>query len=163
MEIINEANEKFKDRQAELCEFLFAMLREINVLEREIIMRDKKITEEKRFGEFDALWRDLRERYGATVKDKCTDKLLSKGYGHSFSSEITYAFAEEDFKGIDGKGCTVTFQMTAPRKAVIEARYKRSSKERADKFTLIKQGDKWLVDAHNWWSGYDCVWHRGNI
>ncbi len=163
MEIINESADKFKNMQAELCEFLFGMLREINVLEREFVARDKKITEEKRFGEFNALWSDLRERYGGIVKDKCTEKLLAKGYGQSFSSEITYEFAEEDFKGIDGKGCTVTFQMNAPRKAVIEARYKRSSQERADKFTLIKQGDKWLVDAHNWWSEYDYVWHRGHI
>lgn len=163
MEIINEAADKFKNMQAELCEFLFGMLREINVLEREIIMRDKKITEEKRFGEFNALWSDLRERYGAIVNDKCTEKLISKGYGQSFSSEITYAFAEEDFKGIDGKDCTVTFHMNSPRKAVIEARYKRSSQERADKFTMIKQGDKWLIDAHNWWSEYDYIWHRGHI
>ena len=163
MEIINEAADKFKDKQAELCDFLFDMLLEINVLEREFVARDKKITEEKSFSEFNALWSDLRERYGRIVKDKCTENLLAKGYGQSFSSEITYEFAEEDFKGIDGKGCTVIFQMNAPRRAVIEARYKRSSQERADKFTLIKQDDKWLIDAHNWWSEYDYVWHRGHI
>ena len=37
MEIINEADEKFKDRQGELCEMLFGMLREINALEREFV------------------------------------------------------------------------------------------------------------------------------
>lgn len=163
MEIINEAADKFKNMQAELCNLLFGMLREINVLEREFVVRNKKIEEEKRFSEFNALWSDFRERYGEIVKDRCTEKLLAKGYGQSFYSEITYAFAEEDFEGIDGKGCTVTFQMNAPKRAVIEVRYKRSSLEQADKFTLIKQGDKWLVDAHNWWSEYDNVWHRGHI
>lgn len=163
MVVINEAADKFKNMQSELCEFLFDLLREINVLEREFVKRDKKIEEEKRFDEIKTLWSDLRERYGEIVKNKCTEKLLAKGYGQSFSSEITYAFADEDFKGIDGKGCTVTFQMNAPKKAVIEARYKRSSLERADKFTLIKQGDEWFVDAHNWWSEYDNIRHRGRI
>lgn len=163
MRIINQAAEKFKNMQAELCEFLFGMLREINVLEREFVARDKKLFEEKRFSETREMFAEYRECYGAIVKEKCTEKLLSKPYGMSLNSEILYAFAEEDFEGIDGKGCTVTFEMNAPKRAVIEARYKRSSQERADKFTLIKQGDKWLVDAHNWWSEYDFVWHRGNI
>ena len=150
MEIINEAADKFKDKQSELCEFLFGMLREINILEREFVACDKKLFEEKRFSETKDMFAEYRERYREIVKDKCTEKLLAKGYGQSFYSEITYLFTEEDFKGIDGKACTITFQMNAPRRAVIEARYKRSSQERADKFTLIKQGDKWLIDAHNW-------------
>lgn len=163
MEIINEAADKFKNMQDELCKFLLDMLREINVLEREFVVRSKEMYEEQRFSEINDLCSNLRERYGGIVKDKCTEKLLAKGYGQSFYSEITYLFAEDDFEGIDGKGCTVTFQMNVPKRAVIEARYKRSSQERADKFTLIKQGDIWLVDAHNWWSEYDYVWHRGHI
>lgn len=163
MEIINEASEKFKDKQDELCGLLFDMLRRINALEREFIARDKKLFEEKRFSETKDMFAEYRERYGEIVKDKCTEKLLAKPYGMSLNSEILYAFAEEDFKGIDRKECVVTFQMNSPKRAVIEFRCKRSSQERADKFTLVKQDEKWLVNSHDWWSEYDCVWHRGGI
>lgn len=163
MIINNEAAEKFKDKQDELCVFLFDMLRRINILEREFVALDKQLFEEKRFPETKAMFAEYCRRYGEIVKDKCTEKLLAKPYGMSLNSEILYAFAEEDFKGADGKECVVTFQMNAPKRAVIEFRCKRSSQERADKFTLIKQDDRWLVNSHDWWSEYDCVWHRGNI
>lgn len=163
MEIINEASEKFKDNQDELCGMLFDMLRRINALEREFVARGKQLFEEKRFSETKAMFAEYRERYGEIVGDKCTEKLLSKPYGMSLNTPILYAFAKEDFVGVDGKECVVTFQMNAPKRAVIEFRFKRSSKERADKFTLIKQGEKWRVNAHDWWTEYDRVWHRGHI
>lgn len=163
MIINNEAAEKFKGMQDELCGFLFDMLRRINVLEREFVVRDKQLFDEKRFSETKDMFAEYRRRYGEIVKDKCTEKLLAKPYGMSLNSEVLYLFAEEDFIGADGKDCVVTFQMNAPKRAVIEFRCKRSSQERADKFTLIKQDDKWLVNSHDWWSEYDHVWHRGNI
>ena len=165
MDIINEAADKFKDKQSELCEFLFKMLREINDLEREFVARSVKFQEkipalnrEQIHAEQTLFWRELRERYGKIVKDKCTEKLLSKPYGSSLYSGITYIFADEYFS--DG---TVTFKMKTPKRADIEVHYKRKTQDCANRFTLIKQDDKWLVDAHNWTSDYDNIWHRGHI
>lgn len=94
MEIINEADEKFKDRQGELCEMLFGMLREINALEREFVAYgnaeirkiptlaeellaeppDKGVMEVQEHDEKHG-FRNLRERYSEIVKDRCTEPM----------------------------------------------------------------------------------------
>ncbi len=165
MKIINEADEKFKDKQGELCEFLFGMLREINVIERKIIERQDSIsakipelTVAQIDAEWEALWEDYHKDYQHIVADRCTEKLLLKTYGMSINSNITYRWAEESYKD-----CTAVFQMSTPKKAVIEVRYSFGGLDYADRFTLIKSGEKWLVNAHNWWTAYDNVWHRGHI
>lgn len=158
MEIVNEATEKFQGFQDELCKILFNMLREINVLELSMLEKISVLNRRPTREEQSSMWSDFRESYKRIVYDRCTEKLLAKPYGMSFYSEITYAWADEGFED-----CKVTFQMTVPKRAVIEARYKRGAQDCADKFTLIKSGEKWLVDAHNWWTDYDSVWHRGHI
>ncbi len=165
MRIINEATEQFQDNQDELCNFLFSMLREINALEREFIERDflihekiPELTPQQISAEFNAMWTDLRKNYEHIVWDRCTQKLLAKPYGMSFNSNITYGWADEDFKD-----CTAIFRMTAPKKAIIEVHYKTGSQDCIDKFTLIYSKEKWLVDTHQWWTTYDNIWHRGHI
>lgn len=179
MEIINEADEKFKDKQGELCEMLFGMLREINALEREFVAYSRAGIRgipalEQEFPTRDCSgtnvipeveqpdekhdWDALRERYGEIVMDRCTEKLLAKPYGRSIYSEITYVFADADF----GDG-TLVFKMNKPKRADIEVRYKRGRQNCGDRFTLVNQNGQWLVDAHNWTTDYDNVWHRGHI
>ena len=177
MEIINEADEKFKDRQGELCEMLFGMLREINALEREFVAYgnaeirkipalaeellaeppDKGVMEVQEHDEKHG-FRNLRERYSEIVKDRCTERLLAKPYGQSFYSKITYVFADADFE--DG---TLVFKMKSSKRADIEVRYKRGTQVFGDRFVLLNQNDQWLVDAHNWMTDYDHIWHRGHI
>lgn len=178
MEIMNEADEKFKDRQGELCEMLFGMLREINALEREFVAYgnaeirkipalaeelladdspDKGIMEVQEPDEKHGFG-DLRERYGEIVKDRCTERLLAKPYGQSFYSKITYAFADADFEG-----GTLFFKMKSPKRADIEVRYKHGTQDCGNRFVLVNQNGRWLVDAHNWMTDYDHIWHRGHI
>lgn len=169
MEIINNAADKFKDMQAELCGFLFEMLREINVLEIKIGKRnaliEKRIPELDRTqisAEYDALWSDLHDEYERIVSDKCTEKLLDKGFGKSFGTSIKYIWAEEN-PPAEISERTLIFEMKTAKKAMIEMQYKRFTQSCASRFTLIKQDGKWLVDAHNWTSDYDNIWHRGHI
>lgn len=170
IEIINNAADKFKEMQPELCEFLFKMLREINALEIKIGQRNALI-EKKTPGlnrdqisdEYKWMWSDFHDEYERIVRDKCTEKLLSKGYGNTFGTSIKYIWAEENPPAEIGDKRMLIFEMKAPRKAVIEAQYKRFGRSCASKFALIKQEEKWLVDAHNWISDYDNVWHRGHI
>lgn len=169
IEIINNAADKFKDLQPELCEFLFEMLRELSALEIKIGQRNALI-EKKTPGlnrdqisdEYKWMWSDFHDEYERIVRDKCTQKLLDKGYGNTFSTSIKYIWAEENPPAEIGER-TLIFEMKAPRKAVIEVQYKRFGRSCASKFTLIKQEEKWLVDAHNWISDYDNIWHRGHI
>ncbi len=169
MEIVNNAADKFKEMQPELCEFLFEMLCEINELEIKIGQRNALI-EKKTPGlnrdqisdEYKWLWSDFHDEYERIVRDKCTEKLLSKGYGKTFGTSIKYIWAEENPPAEIGER-TLIFEMKAAKKAVIEVRYKRFGRSCASKFTLIKQDGKWLVDAHNWISDYDNIRHRGNI
>lgn len=169
MEIINNAPDKFKDLQPELCGFLFEMLREINDLEVRIGQRNAGI--EKRIPALDSaqisdeykwLWRDFRDEYERIVRDKCTEKLLDKGYAKVFGTSIRYIWAEEN-PPAEISERKLIFEMKTAKKAVIEVQYKRSNRSCASKFTLIKQDEKWLVDAHNRTSDYDNIWHRGHI
>lgn len=169
MEIINNADEKFKDMQAELCDFLFDMLREINDLEIRIGQRNALI--EKRTpaldsaqisAEYKSLWSDFHDEYERIVSNKCTEKLLDKGYAKVFGTSIRYIWAEEN-PPAEISERKLIFEMKAAKKAIIEVQYKRFTQNCARKFTLIKQDDKWLVDAHNWTSDYDNIWHRGHI
>lgn len=169
MEIINNAPDKFRALQPELCDFLFEMLREINDLEIRIGQRNAGI--EKRTPALDSaqisdeykwLWRDFHDEYERIVRDKCTEKLLAKDFGKCFGTSIKYIWAEEN-PPAEISERTLIFEMKAAKKAVIEVQYKRDNRSCASRFTLIKQDDKWLVDSHNQTSDYDNIWHRGRI
>lgn len=141
MEVINQAEPRFRYLMDTICEPLFAMLREINEIEENANVGD--------FGDFAA-------KYANIVSGKCTAKLLAKGCGSCIHKPVKYRWLDTD-------GCTVIFQMDKPKRAVVEAHYTITKHQYKHKFTLIKQGDKWLVDAFNWWTDYDGIWHRGGI
>ena len=161
MNIINQAEERFKPMLDELCEILFPMLREITALEREILPKYEDImarwlTDNKPAPDEDKiLWSEYKERYFKIVRDRCTEKLLGKGCGDCINSTPKYAF-------IDDEECDLIFTMKAPRRAVIEIHYAPINDCRR-KFTLVKEGDRWLLNSFDWYSNYDCVWHRGSI
>lgn len=165
MQLINQAIEKFQHMQDELCPPLFAMLREINALEKEFRERSDRITaqylsttEPKPAPDATPnMWAEYRERYGQIVSDKCTEKLLDKYYyGGRLSSPPQYAY-------IDGE-CEVTFTMKVPKRAVIETHYSLcSSVDSKHRFTLIKENNKWLLNSVEHCNNRDTVWHRGSI
>ncbi len=146
MEIINVASDKFKDKQAEICGFLFDLLRQINTLEKEIFERGEELKRKKEElgipkhqvgpGE-DELWDEYERRLGEIVKPVCTDKLLKKRYGGSYGSPQKYAY-------IDGE-CKANFIMKTAKKAVVETHFSQGAFQ-MHKFVLKNADDKWLVD-----------------
>lgn len=141
MEIINQAEPQFRYLQDTICEPLFAMLREINEVERNTVAPN--------FADFAASLQNI-------VSGKCTAKLLAKGYGNCIHKPPKYRW-------VDTEDCVVIFRMDKPKRATVEASFKVGTLDAKDRFTLIKQGEEWLVDAFNYWSTYDEIWHRGGI
>lgn len=141
MEIINQAEPRFRYLQDTICEPLFAMLREINEVEKNAVAPN--------FADFAASLQNI-------VSGKCTAKLLAKGYGNCIHKPPKYRW-------VDTEDCVVIFRMDKPKRATVEASFKVGTLDAKDRFTLIKQGDEWLVDAFNHWSTYDEIWHRGTI
>lgn len=137
MEIISEAEERFKGREGEICGFLFDVLKRINTLEREISERfevlAKKRTRPHRMaaGEME-LWEEYQTRLEDIVKPVCTEKLLKRGYGGEFCEPSKYDF-------IDGE-CRVEFIMKYEKRAVVIAHFHRGT-DMKYKFTLVKCKD----------------------
>lgn len=146
MQIINEANEKFKDKQAEICEPLFDLLRRINAIEKEIDERSEEIRRKKPElgipqnqiapGEKE-LWAEYKQRLGEVVKPVCTEKLIGKGYGGSFGNPQKYGY-------IDGE-CMVNFIMKTAKRAVVETHFKHGV-DHKHKFVIRDVDGKWLLD-----------------
>lgn len=167
MEIINEASEKFKDKQTEVIDALLELLRLINALEKSVFERDSEINTRIRKKEltaaeisacFDDLWSDYREECKKVVDPRCTEKLLKKGYARSFNNVPMYSYID------DPEDCRGVFKMETEKKAVVEFRFtKHSSVIFMHRFTLVPNGDKWLVDAFSYATEQEGVWHRGHI
>lgn len=143
MEIINEANEKFKDKQAEICELLLELLRKVNALEKEIYERNEELEKKKeKLGieseftpEDKELWAEYKKCLGEILKPYCTENLY-KNCGGSFGSPQKYGY-------IDGE-CKVNFIMKSAKKAVVETHYK-SGIDKKHKFVFKNIDDKWLL------------------
>ena len=167
MVIINEAFEKFRDKQDEVVEALAELLRLINAAEVRIFERDSELHERLRKkeitgAEFSQLskcvWSDYREEVKNIVEPRCTEKLLKKGYARSFSNTPMYGYID------DPEDCRGLFTMETAKKAVVEFRFtKHSSVNFMHKFTLVPNGDKWLADTFNYGTEKEGVWHRGSI
>ena len=164
MEIINEASEKFKDRQDEICGLLFDLLRKINVIERETFEWSEELKRQKAElgipkhqvgpGE-EELWDEYEERIGEVVKPVCTEKLLKKRYGGSYSSPQKYGY-------IDGE-CTVNFIMKTAKRAVVETHFKHGT-DHMHKFVIKDIDGKWLVDEVYYGFASDPdKWYSDNI
>ena len=167
MDIENNAFDKFRDKQGEVVECLLELLGQINELEREVYRRDcvtrekiwkKELTAEEISRENDDLWAYYREECRKTVEGRCTEKLIKKGYARSFSTTPMYEYIE------DSEDCKGTFSMETSKKAVVEFRFtKHSSVRFMHRFTLVPNGETWLVDAFSYGTEQEGVWHRGHI
>lgn len=146
MEIINEANDKFKDMQEGICGLLFDILRRINAVEKDIFDRNEAIEAGKPSlgipknqiapGEKE-LWGEYKERLYQIIAPVCTEKLIGKRYGGSFGSPQKYDY-------IDGE-CKINFIMKSSKTAVIETHY-RHGIDSKHKFVIRNIDGKWLID-----------------
>lgn len=142
MEIINQASEKFKGFQDEICGTLFDLLRQITTLENEIYERHEAIMGKIRGSheatpEWMMLWSEYKKRLGDILKPACSEKLLKKGYGASFQSSTKYGYIDGD--------CKVYFIMKTAKKAVIETHVQGAGMVN-HKFVLKDIDGKWIVD-----------------
>lgn len=163
MEIINEASEKFKDKQAEICEPLFELLRQINALEKEVFERSEELRAKKPAlgippnqiapGEKE-LWAEYKERLIEIAKPRCTEKPM-KYCGGSFGSPQKYGY-------IDGE-CTVNFIMKTAKRAVVVTHFMHGTGHK-HKFVIRDVDGKWLLDEvyYGFESDGD-KWHSDNI
>lgn len=164
MEIINEANEKFKDRQDEICGFLFDLLRKINEIEKDVFDKSEELKRKKAElgipkhqvgpGE-NELWDEYEQRLGEVVKPACTEKLLKRRYACSFGKPQKYGY-------IDGE-CTARFIMKTAKKAVVQTDFMHGTPQ-SHKFVIRDVDGKWLVDEvyYGFQSDPD-KWYSDNI
>lgn len=164
MKIINEASDKFKDNQDEVCGCLFELLRLINELERSVFQRDciirekamlKEMTVEEAENARQQMWVDYRTDCGKIVMGRCTEKLLKYGYARSFAPTPMYEYIEGD--------CEVFFRMSAPKKAVVEIVIPSGTAHLIHTFTMMRDGEAWLADAFTYGTDKENVRHRGHI
>lgn len=148
MEIINEANDKFKDKQDEICNLLFGVLRELNALEKEIRERKKELERKKEELGIEKsqiapgaseLFDEYEERYDEIIEPYCTDKFYEKSERCSFGYPTRYHY-------IDGE-CTVNFIMKTAARAVVETHFKKGIACNKHKFVIRNVDGKWLIDA----------------
>lgn len=160
MEIINEASEKFRDMQDEVCEFLFGILRQLNELESDVYERSEELKKDRPEphimapGE-DELWDEYGERVKEILKPCCTEKLLTRGYGMSFSKHGKYSYIDGD--------CRVNFIMKSAKKAVVETHFNNGI-DKQNKFVIINKDGKWFLDE--FYYGFAIKpdkWHISNI
>jgi len=163
MEIINNADERFKDKQDAVVGCLLELLGLLNELERSVYRRDCVLQDkipELSAAEIsscsDKLWADYHEECRKILESRCTEKLLKRGFKRSFSNPPMYGYIE------NADGCRGTFSMDTAKKAVVEFRFTRNSSVHfMHKFALVPSGDTWLVDVFNYGTEKEGVWHRG--
>lgn len=164
MEIINEASEKFKDRQDEICGLLFELLRKIDEIEKDVFSKSEELKRQKAElgipkhqvgpGESE-LWDEYKERLGEVVKPACTEKLIKRRYGGSYGKPSKY-----DYLGGD---CTATFIMKTAKRAVVQTHFSQGGFQ-LHKFVIRDVDGKWLVDEVYY--GFDSdpeKWYSDNI
>ena len=163
MKINCEADEKFRPFQEEICSFLFEMLQEINILEKEIFERNNELEAQKiKAGipknQIPQGWKELlvefRERYFKIIDGKCTEKLLKRGYAGAFGSPQKFGYINEE--------CRVNFIMKSEKKAVIETHYSHGVDSK-QKFVLKKIDGKWMLDEFYYGFENEDHWYVDNI
>lgn len=163
MVLINDANDKFKEKQAKICDCLFSLLQQLNALENEIAARDDALASKRPElglalnqivpGQL-ALWDEYRQRLGDIVKPACTEKLVGRGYGGSFGTPAKYGY-------LDGV-CTVNFFMNSAKRAVVETHFVQGIGQK-HKFVMRDMDGKWLIDAVYYGFESDDKWHCDHI
>ncbi len=147
MKVINEAADKFKDKQAEVIEALLDLLRLINEQESsmfekdcEIRGRSKELSAEEEKNERDLMWENYRSNVKNIVEGRCTARLIRRGYARSFGTKPMYGYINGD--------CTAIFRMKSQKKAIVEFVLDTKGKERfLHAFTMVQSGGKWLADT----------------
>lgn len=163
MQIINEAGDKFKDKQAEVCGRLFELLRLMNEQESsmyekdcEIRARGKELSAEEEKAERDRIWEDYRSNVGKIVEEYCTEKLIKRGYARSFGPEPMYGYIDGNF--------TAIFRMNTPKKAAVEFVLDTKGTERfLHTFTMVQSGGKWLADTFTYGSDKKLIRRKTHI
>lgn len=104
--------------------------------------------------EWDKLWGEYHKRYESIVSDKCTEKLLSRGFAEGIVRK--YGYIDND--------CKVFFFMKAPSKATVEIHFMLGSSLHAKhRFKLIREKGRWLLNSFDFDTEEDNIWHRGNV
>lgn len=163
MEIINESADKFKNMQAEICEPLFDLLRRINEQERsmydndcEIRARSKELSAEEEDNERKQMWEVYRANCKKIVEERCTEKLIKRGYARSFGPNPMYGYINGDF--------TAIFRMKSPKKATVEFVLDTKGIERfLHTFTMVQIGGKWFVDTFTYGSDKKLIRRKTHI
>lgn len=163
MVIINESAEKFRDKQNEICGFLFDLLRQLNALETEIYDRKRELDQKKTElgipksqiapGEKE-LWAEYKSRLGELLKPVCTEKLLKCGYGGSYGKPTHYGY-------IDGE-CKVNFIMKTANRAVIKTHFSAGINQK-QKFVIKNVDGKWLIDEVYYGFENEDTWNADTI
>lgn len=172
MEIINEANEKFKDKQDEVCGFLFGLLKQINALEDEIFDRDDELSKKRPElglppnqvvpGQME-LWAEYKQRLGEIVRPACTEKLLKKGYRGTFSRPVKYGYIDESTAKHSMKLGTANFIMKTANRAVVITHFVHGTPQ-THKLVIKNAEGKWLVDeVYYGFENEPDKWHADRI
>lgn len=147
MDIINKASAKYKDMQDVICEPLFALLREINALEKEAAEREGEIQKHKAENGISlSVYTDDDRALSDYVRDgmrkivtsaRFSEKLLKRGYCLSWREPQTYGYIDEQ--------CEATFSMRNAERAAVEIRDTAKISQQY-KFVYRLIDNKWLLD-----------------
>lgn len=147
MEIINEANDKFKDKQDEICNLLFGVLRKLNALEKEVHERKKELERKKEELGIEKsqvapgsseLFDEYEERYDEIIEPYCTDKMYQNSERNSICYPPRYNYIDSE--------CTANFIMKTAARAVVETHFKKGIACK-HKFVIKSVDGEWLIDA----------------
>ena len=139
---------------------LFALLKALDALEKEIFERDHALDLEKPslnipshqvHPNWHALMEEYEERFKAILEGKVTEKLLSRGYATQYSQPSEYAY-------LDDEAFSVDFTMRKADMATIIIHYQQAL-EMKHKFVLRLIDGKWLVDEKYYGFENEDTWH----
>lgn len=151
MEIINEANEKFKDKQDEVCGFLFDVLSVFNAIERaayerNVIFENEKkkrgIPEYQLLPDEKKLWDDYKAKLEEIRPKYCTEKHLKRGLRASIRNPGRYAYIDDE-----ESLCRANFIMKSAKRAEVITHFIESTLNMTHRFVLVNIDGKWLIDA----------------
>lgn len=155
--------EKYQSMQAVIVPPLLEFLRALSTIEASVYTRSRELDEAKYAAGIpasqvapgsDALWKTYKERYGEAAKQKCTAKLLGRGFATSFGNPARYAYLDD--------GCTLDFTMKSAKKAVVTAYYSKGI-DCKQQFVLKNTDGDWKLDAVFYGFDKESTWHADHI
>lgn len=159
MELICKASAKYAPMMNEICDPLFELLKQHAALEKEIFERNEQLNIEKAKAGiprhiiapgWKELMKEYRERLYALLKNYCTEKLLSHGYGGRFGEPQEFGYVNGD--------CTVEFKMRYADKASVETAY-FSGINCHHKLMIRLTDGRWLLDELYYRYENEKTWH----